>query len=258
MDKRKAARQLVDIGIPATFFIVACLMWEAIVRMVGVPIYILPPPSAIFTEIAHQNLSLLEHTGITMLEAIAGFIAANCTAFTVAIIFAHSRILEKGLYPYAIALKTTPIVAIAPLLVLWFGTGILSKIIAAALICFFPVLVNATRGLREVDEEALDLFESLDASKWQVFWLLRLPHSLPYLFSALKISTSLSVVGAIVGEFVGANSGLGYLILVSSYHLETPAMFAAIIAAAVGGVAFFLIVSWIESKVLVWQEPSEM
>lgn len=208
MDKRETARQLVDISIPATFFIVACLIWEAIVRALHVPIYILPPPSAIFTEIANEYLSLLRHTGITMLEAIVGFIAANCVAIAVAIMFAHSRILEKGLYPYAIALKTTPIVAIAPLLVLWFGTGILSKIIAAALICFFPVLVNATRGLKEVDEEALDLFESLDASKWQVFRMLRLPHSLPYLFSALKISHHSASLVPSLGSSSARTAGL--------------------------------------------------
>ena len=191
MDKRQPSRQLVDIGIPVAFFVVACLIWEAIVWLVNIPIYILPQPSAIIIEIANQNLSLLKHTGVTMFESVVGFLVANCAAFIVAVIFAHSRIIEKGLYPYAIALKTTPIVAIAPLLVLWFGTGILSKIIAAALICFFPMLVNATKGLRAVDEEALDLFESLAASKWQIFRMLRLPNSLPYLFSALKISSSL-------------------------------------------------------------------
>jgi len=244
--------------IPAAFFVAACCLWEAIVRLAQVPLYILPPPSAILSEIVEQNLSLLKHTGVTMIEAIAGFAAANLIAFALAVVFAHSRILEKGLYPYAIALKTTPVVAIAPLLVLWLGTDMRSKMVTSALICFFPVLVNATRGLRAVNEEALDLFESLAATRWQVFRLLRLPNSLPYLFSALKISSSLSVIGAIVGEFVGANSGLGYLILVSSYHLETPALFAAVVAAAISGIAFFGVVSWVERKVLVWQEPSEV
>src|SRR5262245_57792852 len=257
MDKRAIERKLFNAMIPLAFFIALCLIWEVTVRLIQTPIYILPPPSAILSEIVNQNLSLLKHTGVTMLESFAGFLAANLIAFAFAVAFAHSKILEKGIYPYAIALKTTPIVAIAPLLVLWFGTGILSKVVAAALICFFPVLVNAARGLRAIDDEALDLFKSLAATKWQVFHLLRLPNSLPYLFSALKISSSLSVVGAIVGEFVGANSGLGYLILVSSYHLETPAMFAAIVAAAIGGIAFFGLVSLVERISLVWQEPSE-
>ena len=257
MDKRKTKDRLISITTPIAFFVLACAIWELTVRLAHVPVYILPPPSVIFFEIVNENVSLLENMGVTMLEAVSGFAVANVMAFGVAALFAHSRVLEKGLYPYAITLKTTPIVALAPLLVLWFGTDIRSKIVSAALISFFPVLVNATRGLRTVDEEALDLFESLAATKWQVFKLLRFPNSLPYIFSALKVSTSLSIVGAIVGEFVGANKGLGYLVLISSYHLETPAMFAAIVAAAVGGVAFFGLVSWAERSILVWQEPSE-
>ena len=257
MYQKQLKNRLVNLGTPVAFFIVACCLWEAAVRVLEVRSYLLPSPSAVLIEIVHQNITLLKHTGVTMLEAATGFLVANVLAFAVATIFAHYSLLEKGLYPYAIALKTTPIVALAPLLVLWFGTDIRSKIVAAGLISFFPVLVNATRGLRTVDEEALDLFESLDASRWQVFRLLRFPNSLPYVFSALKVSSSLSIVGAIVGEFVGANKGLGYLILISSYHLETAAMFAAIFAAAIGGVVFFGVVSLVERRVLVWQEPAE-
>jgi len=255
--KSKIKNYLIDFGTPVAFFIGACGLWEAVVRLFHIRPYMLPAPTAVFKEIINQNFTLLEHTRVTMTEAVLGFLIANTLAFAVATLFAHSSFLEKGLYPYAIALKTTPIVALAPLLVLWFGTDIRSKVVAAGLISFFPVLVNATRGLRTVDEEALDLFESLNASKWQVFRFLRFPNSLPYIFSALKVSSSLSIVGAIVGEFVGANQGLGYLILISSYHLETASMFAAIVAAAIGGVAFFALVSLIERRVLVWQEPSE-
>src|SRR5437764_14613344 len=123
MDERKIKDKLMAVGTPVAFFIVACAIWELIVRAAHVPVYLLPPPSAIFTEIINENTSLLEHTGVTMLEAVSGFAVANALAFVVAALFAHSRVLEKGLYPYAIALKTTPIVALAPLLVLWFGTG---------------------------------------------------------------------------------------------------------------------------------------
>lgn len=258
MDTKKNKFDISDIVIPLIVFIAVCSIWEFLIKLLKVPIYILPPPSAIVEDIIAQNISLLKHTGVTMLEAILGFVAANSIAFIVAVLFAHSRIMEKGFYPYAIALKTTPIIALAPLLVLWFGTGMLSKVVASGLICFFPMLVNTLKGLKTVDAEALDLFESLSASKWQVFHLLRLPNSLPYLFSALKISTTLSVVGAIVGEFVGANSGLGYLILVSSYHLETPTMFSAIIASALCGVAFFGLITWIERKFLIWQKTEDV
>lgn len=243
------------IMVPGVFLSIALLAWEFLVRAVEVPAYLLPAPSNILSTMLTEGASLIRHTAITMLEAVLGFLLANVLGFVLAVMFAHSKTIERAIIPYAIALKTTPIIAMAPLLVLWFGTGLASKIIAAALICFFPILVNATKGLRSIEKEAMDLFESLSATRWQVFSLLRFPTSLPYIFSALKISTSLSVVGAIVGEFVGANVGLGYIILVSSYHLETPMMFAAIVSSAVGGVLFFGLVSMLERRILVWQEP---
>jgi NitT/TauT family transport system permease protein len=242
---------------PVLFLAGGLALWELVVRALQLPSYILPTPSLIFSVIARDPVTLLRHASITALEAILGFGFASMTAFAVAIVFAHSKTLANGLYPYAVALKTTPIVAIAPLLVLWFGTGLMSKIVASALICFFPVLVNATRGLVDVDEDALNLFRSLAASKWQIFRLLRVPNSLPYLFSALKISSSLSVVGAIVGEFVGARAGLGYWILISSYRLETPAMFAAVFAAACVGTLFFAVVVFAEGRWIDWTADRE-
>lgn len=227
-------------------------IWEFLVRIFTVPQYLLPAPSAIALDFATNINSLLFHAGVTLWEAFLGFLLANILGVLVAIAFAHSRTLEKGLYPFAIALKTTPIIAMAPLLILWFGNGIASKVAAAALIAFFPAIVNTTRGLKSVDSEALDLLKSLSASKWQVFSKLRFPTALPYIFSALKISTSLAVVGAIVGEFVGANKGIGFVILVSSYHLEIVKMFSAVITAALTGIIFFWVVSFIEKKVVFW------
>jgi len=185
-----------------------------------------------------------------------GYIIANILGFITAVIFAHSKTAEKGLYPYAIALKTTPLIAIAPLLILWFGSGIASKSAASALICFFPILVNTVKGLKTLDDEVLDLFRSFSASQWQIFIKLRLPNSLPYIFSALKISTGLSIIGAVVGEFVGANKGIGFVILTSSYYFETAKMFAAVTMAALAGLLFFYVVSFIEEKVIFWQKDS--
>ncbi|HZX20694.1 MAG TPA: ABC transporter permease [archaeon] len=177
---------------------------------------------------------------------------ANTLGFLAGVLFAHSSKLEQGFYPYAIALKTTPIIAIAPLLILWLGSGIESKIASSAIICFFPILVNTVNGLKSADEETLNLLKSYSASKWQIFTKIRLPLAAPYIFSALKISTGLAVVGAIVGEFVGSNQGIGYLILVSSYHLETAKMFAAIFLSAFIGITFFYLITWIEKKVVFW------
>ncbi len=242
---------------PAVAFVAILIAWEFTVRALEVPQYLLPAPSAIVIDFIVNIHTLAFHTGITLWEAFLGFALANAIGVLVAIVFAHSSTLEKGLYPYAIALKTTPIIAMAPLLLLWFGNGISSKVAAAALIAFFPAIVNTTKGLKAVDTEALDLLRSLSATKWQIFTKLRLPNALPYIFSALKISTSLAVVGAIVGEFVGANRGIGYLILVNSYHLEIVKMFSAVIAAALAGILFFWVVVLLEKRVIFWVKNNE-
>ena len=254
MSKKTITRGLKEIGIPILFFVGILLVWEVLVLLFSIPEYLLPKPTSIISEIITNFGSLLSHTGITMFEAIIGYLIANLIGFSVAVIFAHSKTIEKGIYPYAIALKTTPIIAMAPLLVLWFGTGLFSKIVAAALVCFFPILINTVKGLGSVNNDALDLFKSYSATKWQIFTKLRLPNSLPYIFSALKISTGLAVVGAVVGEFVGASKGIGYVILVSSYHLETTTMFAAIIMSALAGVLFFWLISVLEKKFIFWEE----
>lgn len=254
MHQRNIKIRLKEILIPISFFICLLIMWEILVIFLKFPEYILPLPTKILNEIIANFGKLLIHTGITMSEAIIGYLIANILGFSVAVIFAHYRTIEKGFYPYAIALKTTPIIAMAPLLILWFGTGMASKIVASAIVCFFPILVNTIKGLRSVDDNLLDLFRSYSASKLQIFTKLSLPTALPYIFSALKISTGLAVVGAIVGEFVGANKGIGFIILTSTYHLETVTMFAGIIMSALIGVVFFWIVSLIEKKIVFWQE----
>ncbi|MDB5888994.1 MAG: transporter permease [Rhodocyclales bacterium] len=238
------------IYIPIAFFTSALLLMEVLVRALDVPAYLLPPPSAIF---AAFDLSLLRNLAVTLTEAFIGFALAGCAAFILALLFVRSPTLERGLFPIAITLKTTPLVAIAPLLVLWLGTGWMSKIMAAALISFFPVLVNTVKGLKAADAEYFELFRTLRASAWQEFAKLRIPYCLPYLASALKISSSLAIVGAIVGEFVGATQGLGYLIMVSSAHLETAVLFSAIFAAAAAGILLFNLLGWAERRLIFWQ-----
>ena len=254
MYKKNIKRRLEEIGFPILFFVTILATWEIFVMIFAIPEYLLPKPTKIISEIILNFNSLLRHTIITMIEIFFGFLIGNVLGFLGAVIFAHSKTIEKGLYPYAIALKTTPILAIAPLLVLWFGTGMISKIVAAAVVCFFPILVNTVKGLKNIDDEYLDLLRSFSASKYQIFTKLRLPNSLPYIFSALKISTGLAVVGAIVGEFVGAKEGIGFVILISTYHLETATMFAAIIMSALGGILFFYLINLIERKIIFWQK----
>ncbi len=238
-------------AVPVLFTACFLCVWEAAVRVLDVPEYLLPAPTAI---LATVDDSLALQLAVTFSEALMGFVIASILASVAALLFVRFRTLEKGFFPIAIALKTTPLVALAPLLVLWQGTGLWSKVTAASLICFFPVLVNTVKGLKAADAEYFELFRSLGASRPHEFGKLRIPFCLPYFFSALKISSSLAVVGAIVGEFVGATQGLGYLIMISSAHIETPTLFSAIFASAAAGLVLFYTISAIERFVVFWQE----
>ena len=236
---------------PVAFILGVLVLWQALVVGLGIPEYLLPAPLVIVTTI---EKSLLVEIGYTAGEALCGFIIASALAFAGAVLFVRYRTIEQGLFPLAITLKTTPIVAIAPLLVLWLGTGWWSKVAAAVLIAFFPVLVNTVKGLKAPEADFQDLFATMRAEPAQIFRKLRVPYCLPYFFSALKISSSLAIVGAIVGEFVGAEHGLGYLIVISSAHLETPTVFQAIGAAAVIGIAMFYVLEFIEKRVVFWAQ----
>ena len=237
---------------PVLIFISILLVWELMVLGLKIPEYILPSPSMIITEIFTNLNELLYHTSITMFEAVAGFLIANALALIFSVIFVHSKSVENSLYPYIIGLRVSPVIAIAPLLVLWFGTGLWSKIICSAILCFFPTLVNLTKGLRAVDEQLLDLFKSFSSNKLKTLWKLRLPNSLPYLFSAFKITIGLAIAGAIIGEFVGSNKGIGYIIQISSYYIETTKVFAALFIVGFAGAALFYLVSYIEKKMVFW------
>jgi len=188
-NRMRVSRVTKDVIPPILVALAVLGLWELIVRMARVPNYLLPTPSQIFAEIVKTILPLLKDTGVTMLESVLGFIVGSGLAIAVSVIFTHSKLAERSFYPYAIALKTIPIIAIAPLLILWFGNGIPAKVVMAALICFLPVIVNTTKGLQTVSPAALDLFGSLSASRWQMLWKLRFPMVLPYIFSALKKSS---------------------------------------------------------------------
>lgn len=225
---------------PLVTFLLVISCWELLVQLLAIPHYILPAPHQIIRKLVELRATLWSHASITLQEAIGGFLLGNAVGILVAIVFAHSPVFHRSLMPYAVASQTTPIVVIAPLVMLWFGFGLFSKIILAAFISIFPAVINTTKGLTSVDPQALDLMKICAFNRWQVFYKLRLPTALPYIFSAFKISTTLSVIGAIVGEFVGSNQGLGYLVVLSSYRLETDFLFAAIFVSALMGVLFFL------------------
>ena len=189
-----------------------------------------------------------------MLEAILGFLVGSSIAIVTAVVFVHVPIVERAAFPWAIVLQTVPIIAIAPLLTIWFGFTLMPKVVIAAIICFFPVLVNTTRGLRSVSAEAFELMSVLSASKRQILWRLRVPSSLPYVFAGLRIAATLSVIGAIVAEFTGSDRGIGYVIVQASYRLDTRLMFAAIVLSCLGGILFFGFIGWLERRSLRWPD----
>jgi len=241
-----------QIVVPAVTLAVLLGVWEAVARFFGFNKIILPSPVEIAGAFAEHWPRLLQETGVTMLEAVLGFLLGSGIAFLLAVLFVHSRLSQEALYPYAVALKSTPLIAIAPLLVLWFGNGLASKVVMSALVAFFPVLVNAVQGLTAVDREALDLMKSLSATRMQVLTKIRIPNAAGYVFSALKIASSMAVVGAVIGEFTGASVGIGHLINTSSYYLEIPLMFAAICFISIAGVIFFAMTAWLEKRIVFW------
>nr|VFK14399.1 MAG: NitT/TauT family transport system permease protein [Candidatus Kentron sp. LPFa] len=239
--------------IPVLTFFGLIILWEGMDAVFGIKKIIAPAPHEIALAFVAEWRILFKATGITMLESVLGFSLGSLIAFILAVFFVYSNTLRIALYPYAVALKSTPLIAIAPLLILWFGNGILSKVVMAALVAFFPVLVNAVDGLTSIEKDALNLMRSLSASQWQIFWKIRFPHSLPFIFSSLKIASSLAVVGAVIGEFTGSTSGIGHLINTSSYYLDTDVMFAAICMISLGGIIFFGIVAFAEKKIVFWR-----
>ncbi len=252
------ARAGSSIGPPLLFGLGFLVVWEAFIRLFKIKEYLLPSPARILADLWHNLPDLAGHGGTTLFEALIGFLIANALAILLAVGVSFAPALARAVMPFAIALKTTPIVAMAPLLLLWFGTGLAPKIAAAALISFFPALVNSIRGLHSLEAGEGDLFKVYGASKLQVLFKVRFPRAAPYIFSALKISSSLCIVGAIIGEFVGANRGIGYVILVSSYHLETVRMFSAMAVAALAGIAFYASISAAEGRIVFWAvEPVE-
>ena len=241
---------------PALALLLLVLGWEIWVRLVGLPEYIVPTPSSILVRLFGDLGFFARHGSITLLEALAGFALGAAVAFTGASLMAHSRILERSLFPIAILVKVTPVVAVAPLFVIWFGFGSFPKILIASLITFFPVLVNGMIGLRAVNPGSLDFFTSVNASKREVFLKLRIPSSLPYLFAAFRISIPLSVIGAVVGEWFSGDRGLGSVIIVAHNNLDMPTLFSAILALAFIGISLTILTSFLEKRVLFWHDSA--
>lgn len=219
------------------------------------PTWILPGPAEVwrrFVGVAGDG-TLFRHTQATLTEALLGFALGFCVAGILGYLLAKSPALEQLVAPYIVASQSTPVVAVAPLLILWFGAGILSKILVCALVVFFPMLVNTVVGLRSIDPDYRSLFETLNASTWQIFTKLELPAALPVLFGGFRVGITLSVVGAVVGEFIGSDQGLGALINIARGLFDTPLMFVALFTLMSIALALYLSIVMLEHVLIRWR-----
>ena len=234
--------------------LVFVLLWAGLVRWRRYPSFILPSPGQVwakFLAVAADG-TLWRHARITLAEIAGGLLLGLSLAVLLGYGVAKSRLLERLLSPYIVASQAIPIVALAPLLVVWFGFGGLSKVLVCALTVFFPALVNTVVGLRSVEEDLMALMRSLQASRRQIFTMLELPAALPVLLGGLKVGVTMAVIGAVVGEFVGADRGLGFLINLSRGILDTPLLFVALFTLVAIALALYLAVNWLESRLIRW------
>jgi NitT/TauT family transport system permease protein len=240
--------------------VVVVLAWEGVVRIWRIPEFLVPAPSAIGRALVAGLTSRLyvDHFGVTLYESLLGFLIASAAGIACGTVIAQFRVVERTLYPYLVALQTLPKIAIAPLLIVWLGFGITSKVVIAALVAFFPILVNVIVGLKTVDASKLDLMRSLDASRWQTFRYVTFPNALPFVFAGLDIAIVFSVLGAIVGEFVGSQRGLGNLILQFHTSLDIAGMFAVLLLLAALGVGLHLVIQAIQRRVIFWSQPDHV
>ncbi len=233
------------------------VLWQIVVMALHIKEFVLPSPLKVFAHLFLPDLApkyhWLKHIGTTLEEMLISFSATAFLGVFVAILVTWSRFLRRMITPIIALFNSLPKIALAPLFLLWFGFGIIPNILIAVLIAFFPVVINTAAGLNAVEEDLLDLVRYLHASKWQVFLKIRLPNSLPYVFSGFKISTTLCVVGAIVGEFIASTQGLGYLIKSSQGTMDTPPMFASLILISFLGLLFFGAISILERLVMPWR-----
>lgn len=229
--------------------------WEWYVKAYQVSIVILPPPSQIVSALYSGLASgvYLKALAVTLQAIVLGFLLSASVAFVLGTLISQVRLLEATIYPYVVALQTLPKIAIAPLILVWVGLGIESKIIIAALVSFFPMLVNTIVGLKSASADKLELMHALTASPAKTFFLVRLPEALPYIFAGLQIGIVLAVLGAIVGEFVGAKAGLGYLIIQMNYTMDVAGMFAVLVILGVMGVALNVLITVVRRRVIFWQ-----
>jgi NitT/TauT family transport system permease protein len=243
-----------NVALPVVAGIGLIVSWQAVIWLFDVPSYIVPGPATVAHAIYQYNGVLMANLIPTATAAVLGFILGNMVGVLLATLFVYNTAVEKSFFPLIIFIHTIPTLAIAPVLMLIFGQGLTVKIIISAFICFFPTMVNMVRGLKSVTHSTLELMHVLSATKLEVFWKIRAPRSLPYLFASLRITAQACVTGALVGEWIGSDVGIGALILDSALNYRGPLLYAAIVAAASLAITMFVMVVLIEKRFVRWAE----
>ena len=237
---------------PALLVAGTVAVWEGACRVFEIREFVLPAPSLIAWHFVKGFPLYLAHTWVTVQESLVEFLAGSAVGLIMAVAIVQWRTLQRSLYPLLVLFQTVPKAAIAPLLILWFGYGILPKVVLVAILAFFPVTVDGILGLTRIEAALIDLLRSVSASRWQILWKIQMPHALPNIFAGLRVGSTFAVIGAILAEWVGANAGLGYLIMSSGAELKMERMFAGIFAASVLGVGLFYAVDLLERWLLPW------
>jgi NitT/TauT family transport system permease protein len=232
------------------------VLWEVLCRWLAVPVWLLPSPSMIASAFTQWQHLLPQHILATLYAVVGGFALAVAVGVPIAVLIVYSPFLRRVIFPFLLVLQSVPKVAIAPLLLIWVGYGLQSNIIVACIVAFFPIVINTATGLEAVSPELLELSRALDTSKFKVFWKLRLPWALPYLFSGMKVAMTLAVIGAVVGEFIGSDKGLGYLILTASSNMNTALVFAVVAVLSILGILAYYVVVLCERLLCPWYQPA--
>jgi NitT/TauT family transport system permease protein len=233
--------------------------WEGAVRLLDIPAYIVPAPSKVIVALYRGIASMLyiRHLWITLIETLLGFLVGSIVALVLGTLIALSRRCEYFLYPFILMFQAMPKVALAPLIIIWFGLGRTSKVAQASLTAFFPLMVNTIAGLRSADEDRVALMRSLDASEMQIFRMLRMPGAMPYIFAGFEIAMMLSLIGAIVAEFVGAQKGLGVLMMSMTFTMDTVGQFSVLLVLALVGLLLNSIIIVIRKRLLFWDRSQD-
>jgi len=250
--------KLLELSWPVGISLMLLAAWEGVVRGLGVRSIILPSPSQIIETLIERRELLLANLWPSLALTVLGFALSVVGGILVAVLITYSSVLRRSLYPIIVVSQVVPKISIAPLFIVWFGTGMMPSLLLAFLITFFPMTINSALGFRSIDEEIHLMARTFMGSPWQIFWKIRMPNALPHIFSGMKISITLAIIGVIVSEFVASQAGIGYLIKLAGGLLDTPLMMAAITVLSIAGLVLYGLIALVEQRSIYWQSSSDI